>query len=183
LDVKTTPCKPSYALASDLPLVLWDCTFDAESVQWRVDTSGTEEVCSLLHEEAESARLRHAMKDAMCVSVAEFAADKATTVPSRTAALAAAAVAAKPSAAAAAAAPAAATAVVDAAPKEMPSLAELIHYQKFMERPREREFSGKVSGLSANKQAKRLENMAKGGTRNGTRAGIATDAEPVVESG
>jgi hypothetical protein len=61
----------------------------------------------------------------------------------------------------------------------MPSLAELIHYQKFMERPREREFSGKVSGLSANKQAKRLENLAKGGTRRGT----ATGAEPDVESG
>ncbi|KAL2855304.1 pseudouridine synthase [Aspergillus pseudoustus] len=37
LDVSKNPCKPIYEMASDAPLVLWDCTFPEEGTDSRVD--------------------------------------------------------------------------------------------------------------------------------------------------
>ena len=34
LDVERVPRKPSYEMASDLPLVLYDCTYDDKNIQW-----------------------------------------------------------------------------------------------------------------------------------------------------
>ena len=33
-------CKPEYQMADALPLVLWDCTYDAKDVPWRTDDAG-----------------------------------------------------------------------------------------------------------------------------------------------
>ena len=35
-------CKPEYQMADALPLVLWDCTYAAEDVQWRADDAGSD---------------------------------------------------------------------------------------------------------------------------------------------
>ncbi|KAI9433039.1 pseudouridine synthase [Lactarius indigo] len=35
-------CKPEYQMADALPLVLWDCTYAAEDVQWRTDDAGSD---------------------------------------------------------------------------------------------------------------------------------------------
>ena len=35
-------CKPEYQMADALPLVLWDCTYAAEDVQWRADEAGSD---------------------------------------------------------------------------------------------------------------------------------------------
>jgi tRNA pseudouridine38/39 synthase len=35
-------CKPEYQMADALPLVLWDCTYAAENVQWRADDAGSD---------------------------------------------------------------------------------------------------------------------------------------------
>ncbi|KAL2818931.1 pseudouridine synthase [Aspergillus granulosus] len=37
LDISKNPCKPIYEMASDAPLVLWDCTFPEEGSDSRVD--------------------------------------------------------------------------------------------------------------------------------------------------
>lgn len=42
LDIDAVPSKPAYEMASDLPLMLWDCLFPEESVSWQ--TSGRGEV-------------------------------------------------------------------------------------------------------------------------------------------
>ena len=35
-------CKPEYQMADALPLVLWDCTYAPEDVQWRADNAGAD---------------------------------------------------------------------------------------------------------------------------------------------
>jgi tRNA pseudouridine38/39 synthase len=35
-------CKPEYQMADALPLVLWDCTYADEDVQWRADEAGSD---------------------------------------------------------------------------------------------------------------------------------------------
>jgi len=35
-------CKPEYQMEDSLPLVLWDCTYAAEDVQWRADEAGSD---------------------------------------------------------------------------------------------------------------------------------------------
>lgn len=35
-------CKPEYQMADALPLVLWECAYDAEDVPWRTDDAGME---------------------------------------------------------------------------------------------------------------------------------------------
>lgn len=50
-------CKPEYQMADPLPLVLWDCTYAAEDVQWRADDAGSVGLYSQLVGLAERAQV------------------------------------------------------------------------------------------------------------------------------
>lgn len=47
LDVEKHPCKPQYGMASDLPLVLYDCKFP--NLVWRHGAVSLARISSVLH--------------------------------------------------------------------------------------------------------------------------------------
>ncbi|KAG0429987.1 hypothetical protein HPB47_023101 [Ixodes persulcatus] len=66
LDVEAHPCKPQYGMASEIPLVLYDCQF--EGLDWRYDVAELTAVSKHLqklwmHERVKSEMIRSMLKD------------------------------------------------------------------------------------------------------------------------
>jgi tRNA pseudouridine38/39 synthase len=69
LDVKALPAKPCYGLASDAPLVLWDCGFDPAVVSWVAEPLALDQLLKELHEIATEAAVRSMMAGEMRVAL------------------------------------------------------------------------------------------------------------------
>jgi tRNA pseudouridine38/39 synthase len=62
LDVAALPSKPEYEMASDLPLLLWDCHFPEDSTRWMTSNAG-ELARRGMAQTAEAHRMRALMAD------------------------------------------------------------------------------------------------------------------------
>ncbi|KAL3250439.1 hypothetical protein MRX96_055504 [Rhipicephalus microplus] len=67
LDVAKNPCKPQYAIASELPLVLYDCQF--EGLEWQQSSAEAEAVATHLQALWTQARIKSAVMESMLATL------------------------------------------------------------------------------------------------------------------
>jgi len=71
LDVEKQPCKPSYHMAPEIPLVLWDCSF--ADMQWNYEASVVRKVTEILQGQWEDLTIKGAIMNHMLETLRSLA--------------------------------------------------------------------------------------------------------------